>query len=109
MFLVILLTHMSFIATQKVVVNWVTGLLNQKMLLMKQGEQHVRKMEDEAEEYIRKICSDSSRSFWINLELVLKDIPFVFVSLGFLGFAGVIFFTNFVCSFIHTHVHWHPQ
>lgn len=95
------------IATRKIVVNWVAK--QKKMLMMKQGEQHIRKMRDEAEEYFTKICSDSSRNFWINLELVLKDILFVFVSLGFLGFAGVILFINFVCSFIHIHVLWHLQ
>lgn len=79
------------------------------MLMMKQGEQHVQKMGDEGEEYITKIYSDSSRSFWINLQLMLKCIPFGFVSLGFLVFAAVILFTNFACSFIHIHVLWHPQ
>lgn len=52
---------------------------------------------NQGEEYIKTICSDS-RSFWINLALVLEDkgIPCGLVSLDFLGFGGVILFMDFV-------------
>lgn len=45
-----------FITTQKIFVYWVIGVLNQKMLMMKQGESTttVRKTGDEGEEYITK-------------------------------------------------------